>query len=160
MSDPIQRLRELGLELPKAPAPQASYVPTRTVPLGGGRALVYVAGQVPVQADGTRLTGRVPDQVSVEKAQESARVCALNVLAQVHEAAGLENVEQIAQVIGFVLSEDGFGDQPKIINAASELFAAVFGEAGRHTRAAVGTNALPGSVTTEIAAVFVVRASD
>ena len=156
----MDRLRELGLELPAAPPPLAAYVPTLTVPIGGGRALVYVAGQVPIKADGSRLTGRVPDQVSVEKAMEAATLCALNVLAQVHQAAGLENVEQIAQVIGFVLSEDGFGDQPTIINAASELFAEVLGEAGKHSRAAVGTNALPGSVTTEIAAVFVVRSSD
>ena len=138
----------------------ASYVPTRTVSLGGGRALLYVAGQVPLKPDGTRITGRVPDQVSPEVAREAATVCALNVLAQVHQAAGLENVEQIAQVIAFVLSEDGYGDQPAIINAASDLFAEVLGEAGKHSRAALGTNALPGSVTTEIAAVFVVRIPD
>lgn len=157
MAGPLDRLRELGHELPPAPPAQANYVPTRTVPLGGGRALVYVAGQVPFRADGTRLTGRVPDQVGIEQAREAATLCALNVLAQVHEAAGLENVEQIAQVIGFVLSAEGFGDQPQVINAASDLFAAVLGEAGKHSRAAVGANALPGSVTTEIAAVFVVR---
>ena len=159
MSGPLDRLRELGHELPQAPAPLAAYVPTRTVPLGGGRALVYVAGQVPLRPDGTKMTGRVPDQVSVEQAQEAATVCALNVLAQVHEVAGLENVEQVAQVIGFVLSADGFGDQPLVINAASQLFVQVLGEAGKHSRAAVGTNALPGSVTAEIAAVFVVRTS-
>jgi enamine deaminase RidA (YjgF/YER057c/UK114 family) len=134
----------------------ASYVPTRLVPIGGDRALLYVAGQVPVR-DGTRLTGRVPDQVSVEQAQEAARVCALNILAQVEAAAGLDNVELVAQVIGWVLSADGFGEQPTVINAASELLAAVLGESGRHARAAVGTNALPGSVTVEIAAVVVVR---
>ena len=105
------------------------------------------------------MTGRVPDQVTVEQAQEAATLCALNVLAQVHEVAGLENVEQVAQVIGFVLSADGFGDQPLVINAASQLFVEVLGEAGKHSRAAVGTNALPGSVTVEIAAVFVVRTS-
>jgi enamine deaminase RidA (YjgF/YER057c/UK114 family) len=134
----------------------ASYVPTRLVPIGGDRALLYVAGQVPVR-DGTRLTGRVPDQVSVEQGQEAARVCALNILAQVEAAAGLDNVELVAQVIGWVLSADGFGEQPTVINAASELLAAVLGESGRHARAAVGTNALPGSVTVEIAAVVVVR---
>jgi enamine deaminase RidA (YjgF/YER057c/UK114 family) len=103
------------------------------------------------------MTGRVPDQVSVEQAQEAARVCALNILAQIEAAAGLDNVEQVAQVLGWVLSADGFGDQPTVINAASELLAEVLGEAGRHARAAVGTNALPGSVTVEIAAVVVVR---
>lgn len=150
-------MQELGYELPAPPAPQATYVPTRTVPIGDGRALVYVSGQVSLRADGTRLTGRVPDQVSVEDAQEAARVCALNVLAQVHAVAGLDNVEQVAQLIGFVLSQDGFGDQPKVVNGASDLIGAVLGEAGRHTRAALGTNSLPGSATCEVAAVFVVR---
>jgi enamine deaminase RidA (YjgF/YER057c/UK114 family) len=154
---PLDRLRELGLELPSPPAPLASYVPTRTVPIGGGRALVYVAGQVPVR-DGEWMTGRVPDEVSVERAQEAARLCGLNLLAQVQAAAGLENVEQVAQLTGFVLSAEGFGDQPAVVNAASDLLAEVLGEAGRHSRVAVGTNALPRSVTVEIAAVFVVRA--
>jgi enamine deaminase RidA (YjgF/YER057c/UK114 family) len=134
----------------------ASYLPTRLVPIGADRALLYVAGQVPVR-DGVRLTGRVPDQVSVEQAQEAAQVCALNVLAQIEAAAGLDNVEQVAQLIGWVLSAEGFGDQPTVINAASELLATVLGEAGRHSRAAVGANALPASVTVEIAAVVVVR---
>jgi enamine deaminase RidA (YjgF/YER057c/UK114 family) len=153
---PHERLRELGLELPAPPAAVASYVPTRLVPIGAGRALLYVAGQVPV-VDGKRLTGRCPDEVSVEEAQASARICALNVLAQMESAAGLDNVEQVTQLIGFVLSANGFGDQPKVINGASDLIVDVLGEAGRHTRVALGTNALPFSVTVEIAAVAVVR---
>ena len=131
-------------------------MPTRLIPIGDGRALLYVAGQVSVQ-DGKRLTGRCPDEVTVDEAQARARICALNVLAQIDAAAGLDNVEQLAQVIGFVLSADGFGDQPKVINGASDLLEDVLGEAGRHTRAALGTNALPFSVTVEIAAVAVVR---
>ncbi|HLQ62316.1 MAG TPA: RidA family protein [Candidatus Acidoferrales bacterium] len=156
MPTPRERLRELGLELPAPPPALASYVPTRLVPLGGGRSLLYVAGQVPLQG-GEFRTGRVPDQVSIEKAQEAARLCALNVLAQVEAAAGLDRVEQIAQVIGWVNSTAEFGDQPQVINAASDLIAQVLGEAGRHTRAAVGTNSLPRGVTVEIAAVVVVR---
>ena len=134
----------------------ASYVPTRIVPIGEGRALLFIAGQVPVQ-EGKRLTGRCPDEVTVEQAQAAARVCALNLLAQMESAAGLDNVEQVMQLTGFVLSTDEFGDQPKVINAASDLLVEVLGEAGRHTRAAVGTNSLPFSVTVEIAAVAVVR---
>ena len=134
----------------------ASYVPTRLIPIGDGRALLYVSGQISTE-DGKRLTGRCPDEVSVEEAQARARVCALNVLAQMDAAAGLDNVEQVTQVIGFVLSADGFGDQPKVLNGASDLLVEVLGEAGRHTRAALGTNALPFSVTVEIAAVAVVR---
>jgi enamine deaminase RidA (YjgF/YER057c/UK114 family) len=153
---PHERLRELGLKLPAPPAAAASYVPTRLVPLGDDRALLYVAGQVSV-ADGKRFTGRCPDQVTVDEAQARARVCALNLLAQIDSAAGLDNVEQVMQLIGFVLSEDGFGDQPMVINGASDLFVDVLGEAGRHSRLALGTNALPFSVTVEIGAVVVVR---
>lgn len=103
------------------------------------------------------MTGRCPDEVSIEQAQEAARVCALNLLAQMEAAAGLDNVEQVMQLTGFVLSTDEFGEQPKVLNAASELIADVLGAAGKHTRAALGANALPFSVTVEIAAVAVVR---
>ena len=156
MTLPHERLRELGLKLPAPPAAVASYLPTRLVPIGGDRALLYVAGQISV-VDGKRHTGRCPDQVTVEEAQASARICALNVLAQFDSAAGLDNVEQVVQLIGFVLSTDDFGDQPKVLNGASDLLVDVLGEAGRHTRVALGTNALPFSVTVEIAAVAVVR---
>lgn len=158
MTSPHARLHELGLQLPAPPAAVASYVPTRLVQIGEGRSLLYVAGQVSAEG-GKRLTGRCPDEVSVEQAVAAARVCALNVLAQMEAAAGLDNIEQMMQVIGFVLSTDGFGDQPKVINGASDLLVEVLGEAGRHTRIALGTNALPFSVTVEIAAVAVVRTS-
>lgn len=156
MSDPHARLRELGLTLPSPPAPAASYVQTRLVPVGDGKALLYVAGQVSSR-DGSRLTGRCPDQVSIEQAQDAARAAALNVLAQIEAAVGLKNVEQMAQVSGWVLSTDDFGDQPKVMNAASELIADVLGDAGKHTRAALGASALPFSVTVEITAVAFVR---
>jgi enamine deaminase RidA (YjgF/YER057c/UK114 family) len=95
--------------------------------------------------------------MSVEQAQDAARVCALNILAQIEAAAGLDSVEQIAQVLGFVLSTDDFGDQPTVINGASDLLVEVLGDAGKHSRAALGANALPRGVTVEIAAVVVVR---
>jgi enamine deaminase RidA (YjgF/YER057c/UK114 family) len=157
LTDPHERLRQLGLTLPVPPAPVASYVPTVLVPIGNGRSLLYIAGQVSVK-DGKRLTGRCPDEVSVEDAQAAARVCALNLLAQMEAAVGLANVERIAQLTGFVLSTGDFGDQPKVINAASDLLVEVLGDAGKHTRAALGANSLPFSVTIEIAAVAVVRA--
>ena len=155
LTDPHERLRELGLKLPVPPAPVASYVPTVLVPIGGGRSLLYIAGQVSM-LDGKRLTGRCPDEVSVEEAQVAARACGINLLSQMEAAAGLANVEQVAQLIAFVLSTSEFGDQPKVINAASDLLIEVLGEKGKHSRAAVGTNALPFSVTVEIAAVVVV----
>ena len=133
-------------------------MPTVLAPIGDGRSLLFIAGQVSVQ-DGKRLTGRCPDEVSVEEAQDRARICALNLLAQMDTAVGLDNVEQVAQLTGFVLSADGFGEQPKVLNGASDLLVEVLGEAGRHTRAALGTNALPFSVTVEIAAIVVVRTS-
>ena len=151
-------MRSLGLKLPAPPAAVASYVPTVLAPIGDGRSLLFIAGQVSVQ-DGKRLTGRCPDEVSVEEAQDRARICALNLLAQMDTAVGLDNVEQVAQLTGFVLSADGFGEQPKVLNGASDLLVEVLGEAGRHTRAALGTNALPFSVTVEIAAIVVVRTS-
>jgi enamine deaminase RidA (YjgF/YER057c/UK114 family) len=156
VTSPHDRLRELGITLPAAPPPAASYVPTRTVPIGGGRALLYVAGQVARDGD-TLLTGRCPDEVSVEEAVRRARLCGLSVLAQIEAAAGLDRVHEMMQVIAFVLSADGFGDQPKVLNGASDLFVEVLGSAGRHTRAALGTNALPFSCTVEIAAVAVVH---
>jgi enamine deaminase RidA (YjgF/YER057c/UK114 family) len=155
-TDPHRRLRELGIELPVPPSPAASYVPTRLVPLTDRRAMLYVAGQISREADRV-LSGRCPDEVSVEEAVRRAKLCALSVLAQIQAAAGLESVEQIAQVIGLVLSADGFGEQPKVINGASDFLVDVLGDAGKHTRAALGTNALPFSATVEITAVAIVR---
>ena len=149
-------MRELGITLPAPPPPAASYVQTRVVPIGDGRELLYVAGQV--SADGDQLLkGRCPDEVSVEEATRRARLCALRVLAQIESAVGLDRVEKLMQLIGFVLSADDFGDQPKVMNGASDLFVEVLGDAGKHTRAALGTNSLPFNVTIEIAAVAVVR---
>jgi enamine deaminase RidA (YjgF/YER057c/UK114 family) len=150
------RLRELGIELPKPPSPLASYVPTRTVPIGNGRALLYIAGQVPIRDGAAVYSGRVPDQVAADQAREAARICALNLLAQIDQAAGLDAVEQVAELTGYVLSAEGFAEQPSIVNAASDLLADVLGDAGRHARAAIGVNALPMSAPVEISAVVVV----
>jgi len=125
--------------------------------MGGGKALVFVAGQVPLEDGQLRFIGRVPTEVSLEEAQAAARLCALNILAQVEAAAGLDKVDVVASVTGFVRSAEGFGEQPQVINAASDLLADVLGDAGRHSRAAVGVSELPRGVSVEIAAVFVVR---
>jgi enamine deaminase RidA (YjgF/YER057c/UK114 family) len=156
LTTPHDRLRELGITLPPPPPPAASYVQTRLVSIGDGRSLLYVAGQISREGDQV-LAGRCPDQVSVEEATRRARLCGLAVLSQIESAAGLDNVVEVTQLIGFVLSADGFGEQPKVMNAASDLFVEVLGAAGKHTRAALGTNALPFSSTVEIAAVAVVR---
>jgi len=156
LNDPHARLRELGITLPKPPAPAASYVQTRLVPIDDGRAFLYIAGQV--SADGDQmLAGRCPDQVSIEEATRRARLCATRMLAQVDAAVGLDRVEAIAQLLGYVNSTPEFGEQPKVMNGASDLLVQVLGDAGKHTRAALGINALPFNVTIEIAAVAVVR---
>jgi enamine deaminase RidA (YjgF/YER057c/UK114 family) len=156
VTSPHERLRELGITLPKPPPPAASYVQIKQVPVGDGRALLYVAGQVSADGD-TLLTGRCPDEVPVEEATRRARLCGLRVLAQMEAAVGLDKIVEVMQLIGFVLSADDFGDQPKVMNGASDLLVEVLGVAGKHTRAALGTNALPFSVTVEIAVVAVVR---
>ena len=149
-------MRELGITLPVPPPPAASYLQTRQVTIGGGRSLIYVAGQIAREGDKV-LAGRCPDQVSIEEATRRARLCALSVLAQIEAAVGLDKIHEMTQVIGFVLSTEDFADQPKVINGASDLFVEVFGDAGKHTRAAVGASALPFSTTVEIAAVAVVH---
>lgn len=150
---PEQRLLGLGLELPPAPAPVAAYVPARR----SGH-LLFVSGQIPVAAGKVMATGRVPDQVSEEQARACARQCALNGLAVAKAALGsLDKVAQVVRVGCFVASEPGFGGQPKIANEASELLVAVFGDAGKHARAAVGSVALPLNVPVEIEFLFEVR---
>lgn len=156
MTTTHQRLRELGIKLPEAPTPVASYVQTRLVSIGDGRSLLYVAGQISREGESV-LTGRCPDEVSVEEGNRRARLCGLSVLAQIENAVGLDNVVELMQVSGWVRSREGFGDQSKVMNGASDLFLEVFGEDGKHTRLALGTNALPLGATVEIGAVAVVR---
>lgn len=156
MTTAHDRLAQLGLVLPTAPVPLAAYIPTRLVPVSADTSLLYVAGQIS-SLEGQVLGGRVPDQVSVEEAREAARVCALNLLAQIEAASSLEAVVAIAQLSGFVNSHPDFDGHPGIVNGASELLVEVLGEAGRHTRAAVGVASLPRGATVEISAVVVVR---
>jgi enamine deaminase RidA (YjgF/YER057c/UK114 family) len=156
VSTTLERLRDLGITLPAAPAPAASYVQTRLVAIGEGRSLLYVAGQISREGNEV-MTGRCPDEVPVEEANRRARLCGLAVLAQVEQAVGLDSLIELVQVIGFVRSVEGFTEQPKVVNGASDLFVEVLGSNGKHTRAAVGANALPLGATVEIAAVAVVR---
>jgi enamine deaminase RidA (YjgF/YER057c/UK114 family) len=156
--DPHARLRELGLELPAPPAAVASYVPATVVPISEARVLVSVSGQVALRDGRPVSEGRVPDQVTVEQAVDNARICALNVLAQLEQAVGLGSVEQILQVTVYVRCADDFSAQPRVANGASDLLVAVLGEKGRHSRAAVGVNALPLGVPVEVSALAVGRA--
>lgn len=147
---PVARLQALGITLPDAPAPVAAYVPARRV----GN-LLFVSGQIPILDGGLMAKGRVPDQVSPERATECARQCALNGLAVARTAVGsLDAIKSVVRVGCFVASEPGFGGQPAIANGASELLVDVFGDAGRHARAAVGSVALPLNVPVEIEFIF------
>jgi enamine deaminase RidA (YjgF/YER057c/UK114 family) len=143
--DPYAKLAELGLELPSVAPPLAAYVPA--VQTGDH---VYVSGQLPL-ADGALLaTGKVGAGVSPEQAIGLAQRCALNALAAIDALVGLENVTKVVKITGFVASAEGFTGQPGVVNGASELFGAVFGEAGRHARSAVGVAELPLGAPVEI----------
>jgi len=146
--DPYARLAELGLSLPEVVPPVAAYVPA--VQTGN---LVYVSGQVPVANGQLLATGKVGAEVSPERAAELAGVCALNALAAVEALVGLEKVVKIVKLTGFVASAPGFTGQPAVVNGASELFGAVFGEAGRHARSAVGVAELPLDAPVEVEAI-------
>jgi enamine deaminase RidA (YjgF/YER057c/UK114 family) len=145
------RLAELGITLPAAPAPAANYVPYTV-----SRGTVYIAGQVPFLDGKLRHKGRVGETYSVAEAKAIARICGLNIIAQVRAACDgdLDRVVRCLKVGGFVACAEGFGNQPEVINGASDLMVEVFGEAGRHARFAVGTNALPRNVPVEVDAIF------
>ena len=140
------RLAELGLSLPVAPKPVAAYLPFRR----SGN-LLFIAGQIPMREGQLIAKGSLPNQVNMEQAADCARQCVLNGLANIKAALGsLDNVKQFVRIGVFVCSEPGFYDQPKVANAASELLAQIFGDAGQHARAAVGSVALPLGAPVEI----------
>ncbi len=145
------RLKDLGITLPPAPAAVASYVPY--VRAGN---LVFVAGQVPISGGKIVYRGAVGADISVEDASAAARLCALNIIAQVRAACGgdLDRVVRCVKLGGYVNATPEFVDHPKVVNGASELIVEVFGEAGRHARIAVGATSLPLGVAVEIDAVF------
>ena len=150
-SEVEQRLRQAGVTIPNAPSPAANYLPfTRT-----GN-LVFVSGQVPFVDGKLEVTGTVGENASVEDAQGQAKICAINLLAQLKVACGgdLDRVVQVVKLGAFVASADNFFDQPIVVNAASDLMVEAFGDAGRHARFAVGTNALPLNCLVEIDGVF------
>ena len=145
-TDPASRLRDLGYELPPVPQPAGSYVPaTRS------GALIFTAGQLPLRKGELAFTGKVGDALSVEEAQEAARLCALNALAAAAaETDGLGGIARVIKVTGFVASAPGFNGQPQVLNGASDLIGDVFGDAGLHSRCAVGVAELPLGAPVEV----------
>ncbi len=145
------RLKELGITLPEPPAPVASYVPT--VVSGN---LVFVSGQVTMSTEGLKYVGKVGADISLEDGKAAARLCAVNVIAQVKAACGgdLDRVRRCVKVGVFVNAVPDFTQHPEVANGASDLFQDVFGDAGKHSRAAVGAGSLPRGVAAEVEAVF------
>ena len=144
------RLAELGLTLPDAPAPAANYVPY--VVAGD---MVYISGQVSIDTNGL-MTGKVGSDVTTEQAIVAARHCALALIAQLRVACSgdLSKLARVVKLTGFVNATPDFTDHPKVINGASDLMVDVFGDKGRHARAAVGAGSLPFNVQVEIEGVF------
>jgi enamine deaminase RidA (YjgF/YER057c/UK114 family) len=145
------KLGELGIALPPPGAPGGNYVPFVVV-----GELVFMAGQVAREGGKMKYTGKVGKDVSIEQAQAAARLCAVNLLAQLKQACGgdLDRVERCVRLGGFVNSPLDFYDHPKVINGASDLMVAVMGERGQHARTAVGVSALPMDSAVEVEAVF------
>jgi enamine deaminase RidA (YjgF/YER057c/UK114 family) len=147
------RLAELGVTLPDAPAPAANYVPY--VIVGD---LVYVSGQISADANG-RINGKLGDNFTVEQGQAAAKTCAISLMAQVKSACGgdLDRLVQVVKLGGFVNCTQDFVDHPAVINGASDFIGEVFGDAGKHARAAVGSSSLPLGVAVEIEGIFQIK---
>ena len=148
-----ERIKELGFELPDTPKPLAAYIPA----LKTGD-LVFTSGQVPMVKGELKYAGKVGFNLSIEEGQKAAQICALNGLSAIKGVIGnLDNIERIVKVTVFVNSADGFTDQPKVANGASELLVEIFGESGKHVRSAVGVNELPVDSAVEIEMIVKVK---
>jgi enamine deaminase RidA (YjgF/YER057c/UK114 family) len=148
-----ERLAELGISLPDAASPSFNYVPVTS-----HEGVAYVAGQLPKVDGAVKVHGKVGGAVSLEVARGEARICILQGLACLRQALGsLERIERILKVTGFVASASGFNDQPKVLDAASDLIVQIFGERGRHARSAVGVAELPRDAAVEIELVVAYR---
>ena len=146
-----EKIKELKINLPDAKAPVGNYVATKV----SGK-MLFVSGQISIDESGQLIKGKVGKDLDTEAGYNAAKRCALSIIAQVKKACDndLSKVKSCVKLTGFVNSTDGFIDQPKVLNGASDLIASVFGDAGMHTRAAVSTNSLPLGVSVEVDAIF------
>jgi len=147
-----QKIESLGITLPSPPTPAGSYIPV--VSTGD---LIFISGQIPVENGKLKFTGKVSDE-NLEIAQQSAKLCAINILAQIKREVGdLDKVSKIVRLSGFVNAVPEFSQHPKVINSASDLIFEIFGEKGKHSRIAVGVASLPLNSMTEIDAIVEVN---
>ena len=144
-------LKKLNITVPNAPDPVGAYVAFKKI-----NNLLFISGQLPIDNNGNLLKGKIGDNLSLEDGQKASKLCVINILAQVKKALNgdLSKVKNCVKITGFVNSTDDFQDQPKVINPASETLSTVFGEKGKHTRAAISTNSLPLGAAVEIDAIF------
>jgi len=145
------KIKELKIELPEAKPPVGSYVATKI----SGK-LLYISGQISINSDGELIKGKVGKDLTTDEAYKAAERCGLSIIAQVKNACdgNLSKVKSCIKLTGFVNSTEDFIEQPKVINGASDLISSIFGDAGKHTRAAVSTNSLPLGVSVEVDAIF------
>ena len=145
------KLKELNIELPSAPDPVGAYVAFKKI-----SNLLFISGQLPISSNGQMIKGKIGKDLSLEDGQKASRLCVINILAQMKKALNgdLNKVKNCIKITGFVNSTDDFTDQPKVINPASETLSAVFGDKGKHARAAISSNSLPLGVAVEIDAIF------
>ena len=146
-----EKLNQLNIKLPKAPDPVGAYVAFKKV-----SNLLYISGQLPIGSDGKIVKGKIGKELTLEDGQKASKLCVINILAQASKAMNgdLDKIKNCIKITGFVNSTDSFCDQPKVINSASETLSFVFGDKGKHTRAAVSTNSLPLGAAVEIDAIF------
>ena len=152
--DPETKLKELGLSLPQIPKPLASYIPTLII-----SDFLFTSGTLPMKEGKLAFTGKMgKDENSIETGYEASKLVVLNSLSAVKEALGsLSRIKQVVKVTGYVNSSQGFTDQPKVINGASDLLVSIFGEAGKHTRSAIGVSELPLNSLVEIEFIYQIR---
>ena len=146
-----EKLLKLNIHLPEAPAPVGAYVAFKKV-----KNLLFISGQLPITPDGKIIKGKIGKDLTLEDGQKASKLCVVNILSQVKKAmdGDLSKVKNCIKITGYVNSTEDFKDQPKVINPASETLSEVFGDLGKHTRAAISTNALPLGAAVEIDAIF------
>ena len=144
-------LKKLNIQLPNAPDPVGAYVAYKKI-----NNFLYISGQLPIGTDGKILKGKIGKNLTLEDGQKASKLCVMNILAQAKKAMNgdLNKIKNCVKITGFVNSTDNFTDQPKVINPASETLSAVFGNEGKHARAAISTNSLPLGAAVEIDAIF------